>query len=137
MFQTLNDCNLLGIDLAIHTRFDDLDLRTGHRYVRLITCNFFFFYYRFLSTVVEMVHGCLAMCLLLVNDNDIMHCPVTNFTFLVSTSVFIALSTVFHSINSLNNSLFSHSVLLVLALPYWSLQLYIYNLFMKVFFSPQ
>ena len=43
----------------------------------------------------------------------------------VSVSVFMALSTVFHSINSPNNSPFSHSVLVVLALPYWSFQLYI------------
>ena len=39
---------------------------------------------------------------------------------LVSISVFMALSTVFHSINSPDNSPFSHSVLLVLCLPYWS-----------------
>ena len=34
-------------------------------------------------------------------------------------------STVFHSINSLDNSPLSYSVLLVLFLPYWSFQLYI------------
>ena len=45
---------------------------------------------------------------------------------LVSISVFMALSTLFHSINSPDNSLFSHSVLLVLILPYWSFQLYIF-----------
>ena len=55
------------------------------------------------------------------------------FIILVSISVFIALSTVLHSINSPDNSLFSPSVLLVLPLPYWSFQLY---LFMKVSFSP-
>ena len=44
---------------------------------------------------------------------------------LVSVFVFLALSTVFHSINSPGNSPFSHSVLVVLALPYWSFQLYI------------
>ena len=44
---------------------------------------------------------------------------------LVSISVFIALSTVFHSINSRDNSLLSHPVLPVLILPYWSFQLYI------------
>ena len=43
---------------------------------------------------------------------------------LVSISVFLALSNVFHSINSPDNSLLSHSVLLVLFLPYWSFQLY-------------
>ena len=35
------------------------------------------------------------------------------------------LSTVFHSINSSDNSPLSHSVALVLSLPYWSFQLYI------------
>ena len=39
---------------------------------------------------------------------------------LVSISVFMVLSTVFHSINSPDNSPFFHSVLVVLALPYWS-----------------
>ena len=47
---------------------------------------------------------------------------------LVSVSVFIALSTVFHPINSPDNSPLSLSVLLVLYLPYWSFQLH--NLFM-------
>ena len=44
---------------------------------------------------------------------------------LVSVSVFMSLSTVFHSMNSPDNSLLSHSVLPVLFLPYWSFQLYI------------
>ena len=44
---------------------------------------------------------------------------------LVSVSVFMALSTVFHSIDSLDNSLFSHSVLPVSSLPGWSFQLYV------------
>ena len=48
------------------------------------------------------------------------------YSVLVSMSVFMALSTVFHSmINSPDNSPLSHSVLLVLFLPYWSFQLYI------------
>ena len=40
---------------------------------------------------------------------------------LVSVSVFIAFSTVFHSIHSPNNSPLSHSVLPVLMLPYLAL----------------
>ena len=72
-----------------------------------------------------------------------LHCPDINqpslptplYSVLVSISVFMALSTVFHSINSLDNSPFSHSVLVVLALPYWSFQLYLY-LFKKVSCSP-
>ena len=47
------------------------------------------------------------------------------YSILVSVYVFMELSTVFHSINSLDNSPLSHSVLPVLILPYWSFQLYI------------
>ena len=47
------------------------------------------------------------------------------YSVLLSISVFMALSTIFHSINSPDNSPLSHSVLLVLVLPYWSFQLYI------------
>ena len=49
-------------------------------------------------------------------------CPLL-FSVLVSVSVFMTLSTVFHSINSPNNSPLSHSALSVLFLPYWSFQL--------------
>ena len=50
----------------------------------------------------------------------------TPFYFLLgSKSVFVALSTVFHSINSPDNSPLSHCVLPVLFLPYWPFQLYI------------
>ena len=52
---------------------------------------------------------------------------------LVSVSVFMTLSTVFHSMNSPNNSPLSHSVLPVLCLPYWSFELHIC---MKVSFRP-
>ena len=45
------------------------------------------------------------------------------YSVLVSISVFMALSTVFHSINSPDNSPLSHFVLPVLFLPYWSCQL--------------
>ena len=45
------------------------------------------------------------------------------YSVLVSVSVFMALSTVFHSIDSPNNSPLSHSVLPVLFLPCWSIQL--------------
>ena len=44
---------------------------------------------------------------------------------LVSTSVFMALSTVLHSVNSPDNFSLSHSVLPILFLPYCSFQLYI------------
>ena len=55
------------------------------------------------------------------------------YSVLVSVSVYMALSIVFHSINSPDNSPFSHSVLVVLALSHWASQLY---LFMEVSFSP-
>ena len=51
--------------------------------------------------------------------------PTPFYSVLVSVSVFMALSTVFYSINSPDNSPLSHSVLLVLFLSYWSFQLYI------------
>ena len=46
------------------------------------------------------------------------------YSVLVSVSVYKALSTAFHSINSSGNSPFSHSALPVSSLPYWSFQLY-------------
>ena len=49
--------------------------------------------------------------------------PTPFYSVLVSIFVFMVLSTVFHSINSPDNSPFSHSVLPVLSLPYWSFQL--------------
>ena len=59
--------------------------------------------------------------------------PTPFYFVLVSISVFVVLSRVFHSINSPDNSPLSHSVLPVLSLPYWSFQP---RLFMKVSFSP-
>ena len=46
------------------------------------------------------------------------------YAILVYISVFMALLTVFHSINSPDNFPLSHSVLLVSFLPYWPFQLY-------------
>ena len=60
-----------------------------------------------------------------VKDINQPNLPTPFFSVLVSISVFMALSTVFYSINSPYNSPFSHSVLPVLSLPYWSFQLYI------------
>ena len=51
--------------------------------------------------------------------------PTPFYSVLVSVSVFMALSTVFHSIKSRDNSPFSHSVLPVFSLPDWSFQLYV------------
>ena len=49
--------------------------------------------------------------------------PIPFYSVLVSISVFMDLSTVFHSINSPYNSPLSHSVLPVLFLPFWSIEL--------------
>ena len=51
--------------------------------------------------------------------------PTPFYSVLVYRSIFMALSTVFHSMNSLDNSSLSHSVLPVLFLLYWSIQIYI------------
>ena len=50
--------------------------------------------------------------------------PTPFYSLPVSISVFMALSTVFHSINSPDKSPLSHSALSVLFLPQWSFQLY-------------
>ena len=49
--------------------------------------------------------------------------PTSLYCVLAFISVFMTLSTVFHSINTLDNSPLSHFVLSVLFLPYWSFQL--------------
>ena len=51
--------------------------------------------------------------------------PTPFYSVVMSISVFMALSTVFHSINSPDNSPFSDYVLPASSLPYWSFQLYI------------
>ena len=55
-----------------------------------------------------------------VFDVNQLSLPTPFYSVLVSVSAFMALSTVFHSINSPDNSRLSHSVLQVLFLPYWS-----------------
>ena len=51
--------------------------------------------------------------------------PIPFYSVLVSIFMYMALSTVFHSINSPDNSPFSHFVLPVFSLPYWRFQLHI------------
>ena len=58
-----------------------------------------------------------------VFDINQLSLPTHFYSVLVSVSVVMALSTVFNSINSPDNSPLSHSVLPVLNLPYWSFQL--------------
>ena len=59
--------------------------------------------------------GDIAIYVFEINQPNL---PTLLFSILVSVSVFTALSTVFHSINSPDNSPLSHSVLPVLFLPY-------------------
>ena len=61
--------------------------------------------------------GDVAACVFDINQPSL---PTPFYSVLVSVSVFMALSTVFHSINSPDNSPLSHSVLPVSFLPYWS-----------------
>ena len=62
--------------------------------------------------------------------------PTLVYSVLASISVFMALSIVFHFINSSDNSLLSHSDLPVLSLPYWSLQLYVSLVYESLLIQP-
>ena len=69
--------------------------------------------------------GVVGMLQLMFSAIDQSSLPASFYSFLVSVSAFWALLTVFHSINSPDNSPLSHSILPVSFLPYWSFQLYI------------
>ena len=60
-----------------------------------------------------------------VKDTNQPSLPTPFQSVLVSVSVFMALSIIFNSMNSPDNSPFSDSVLPVLSLSYWSFQLYV------------
>ena len=64
--------------------------------------------------------GDVAVYVLDINQRSL---PTPFYSVPVSVSVFMALSTVFNSIDSPDNSLLSHSGLLVLFLPHWSSEL--------------
>ena len=66
--------------------------------------------------------GDVMVCVKEINQPSL---PTPFHSVLVSISVSMALSTVFHFINSPDNFPFTHSVLVVLFLPYWSFQLYV------------
>ena len=66
--------------------------------------------------------GCCGLCFW-NKPTELAHCFFGSV--FVSISVFMALSTVFHSINSPDNSPLSHSVLPVLFPPCWSFERYI------------
>ena len=61
-------------------------------------------------------HGDVAVYVLDINQLSL---PTPFYSLLVSISVFMALSTVFHSINPSDDSLLSHSVFPVLFLPFF------------------
>ena len=71
------------------------------------------------------MHGekCFLLVKVYVFDVNQPSLPTPFYSVLVSVSVFMALSTVFHSINSPDDSPLSPSVLPVLIQPYWSVQL--------------
>ena len=85
---------------------------------------------RLLQRIVSMgLPSCAGDVAVYVFDINQPSLPTSFYSVIVSVSVFMALSTVFHSINSPDNSplfvFFFLTVLLVLFLPYWSFQLYI------------
>ena len=80
----------------------------------------------FLNVVSTGSSSCGGDVAVYVFDMNQPSLPTPFYSVLVSVSDFMALSTVFHSINSPYNSLLSHSVLLVLFLPYWYFQLYMF-----------
>ena len=66
--------------------------------------------------------GNVTVCVYDINHPSL---PTPFYSVLVSVSALTALSTVFHSINSPDNSPISHSVLQILILPYWSFEQYV------------
>ena len=84
--------------------------------------------YTFLSLSLSLLTGSplrgedVAVYVFDINQPSL---PTPLYSVLVSISVFMALFTEFHSINSPSNFPLSHSVLPVLFLPYWFFQLYI------------
>ena len=86
---------------------------------------FFFYLFFFFFSVPMGSHSRCGDVAGYVFDINQPSLPTPVCSVLVSVSVFMAFSTVFHSLHSPNNSPLSHSVLRVLILPYWSCQLHI------------
>ena len=63
--------------------------------------------------------------LVYVSDINQLRLPIPFYSVLVSSSVLMALLTVFHSLTSPDNSTLSRAFLPVLFLPYWSFPLYV------------
>ena len=68
-----------------------------------------------------------------VKDINQSSLPALFYSVVMSVSVFMALSTVSHSINSPDNSPFSDSVHPVLSLPFWFFQLHYISLYESIF----
>ena len=81
-------------------------------------------------TLSPLAHLHVMGTLRFMSDINQPSLPTPFYSVLVSIRIFMALSTVFHSTNSPDNSPFSHSVLVALAVPYWSFQLYMYIFFL-------
>ena len=94
---------------------------------RLYRCSCFLFWYASRQSQPPWVHLHVVEMSRFMSDinQPSLRTPFLKKSVLVSISVFITFSTVFRSIKSPDNSPFSHSVLPVLSLPYWSFQLYI------------
>ena len=85
---------------------------------------------------VPQAHLHVVGMLRFVFDINRLNLPTPFYSVLASVSVFMALSAVFHSINSPDNSPFSDSVLPVLSLPYWSFQLSLYESLLQPGYKP-
>ena len=85
--------------------------------------NLFLLFIRYIET--PRVHLHMVGMLWFVSDINQPSLPSPFYSVLASISVFMALSTVFHFINSPDNLPFSDTVLPVLSLLYWSFQLFV------------
>ena len=89
-----------------------------------LTISYFYWFslslYLFLSLVPAGSPSCGRNVAVYIFDMNQLSLPTPLYSVLVSISVFMALSTVFHSTNPPDNSLLSHTVLPILFLPYWS-----------------
>ena len=78
----------------------------------------------YLVSFILRTHFLVVGMLRFMSDINQPSLPTPFHSVLVPISVFMALSTEFHSINSPDNSPFSDCLLPVLSLPYWSFHLY-------------
>ena len=109
---------------------------TWRSYLTHVACHVYSYQYSYMGAHVLLVpagspshSGDVAVYVFFyINQQSL---PTPFYSVLASISVFMALSTVFHSINSPNNSPLSHSVLIFALLVLSTI-----HLFMKISFSP-